>query len=64
MALERLGFEISERGGKGDHFKTTFIANQKSITIPADLRKDVLYYVLKEIEKNTNISWDEIKGKL
>ena len=41
-ALERLGFNISTKGGKGSHFKATFAANQKSITIPSDLRKDVL----------------------
>jgi len=59
-ALERLGFNISTKGGKGSHFKATFAANQKSITIPSDLRKDVLYYVLKEIETNTGVTWNDI----
>ena len=63
-ALTRLGFEISTKGGKGSHFKATYISNQKSITIPSDLRKDVLYYVLKEIETQTGVTWDQIKDYL
>lgn len=63
-ALERLGFEISKTGGKGDHWKATYTRNQKSITIPADLHKQVLYYLLKEIETQTGVSWEEIKAEL
>jgi predicted RNA binding protein YcfA (HicA-like mRNA interferase family) len=33
-ALERLGFSISTKGGKGSHIKATH-RNQKSITIPS-----------------------------
>lgn len=36
-ALEKLGFEISTKGGNGSHIKATFVSNQKSITIPNDL---------------------------
>lgn len=62
-ALERLGFEINKSGGDGSHYKATW-TNQKSITIPSDLRKDVLYYLLKEIENITGITWEDIKNKL
>ena len=63
-ALKRLGFEISRKGGKGSHIKATLISNQKSITIPSKLRKDVLRYVLKEIEEQTRITWNDIEGEL
>lgn len=33
--------------------------------LPAsDLNKNVLYYILKEIEEITEITWDEIKKEL
>ena len=41
-ALCCLGFEISKKGGKGNHYKATYISNQKCITIPSILRKQVL----------------------
>lgn len=63
-ALQKNGFEISTRGGKGSHFKATWPRSQKSVTIPSILRKDVLYYVLKEIEKISNLTWDDIKKEL
>lgn len=63
-ALKRLGFSISTKGGKGSHIKLTY-TNQKTITIPSsDLNKNVLYYILKEIEEITEITWDEIKKEL
>ena len=49
-ALERLGFIINKSGGDGSHYKATWPKTQKSIAIQSDLRKDVLYYLLKEIE--------------
>lgn len=49
-ALDRLGFIISKKGGCGSHFKATWPKTQKAITIQCKLRKDVLFYVLKEIE--------------
>ncbi|MDD2785367.1 MAG: type II toxin-antitoxin system HicA family toxin [Patescibacteria group bacterium] len=63
-ALSRLGFDINVVGGKGDHFKVTWPPTQKSVTIIGDLRKDVLYYLLKEIEKISGVSWEQIKDKL
>ena len=63
-ALVRLGFEISESGGDGSHYKATWPQTQKSITIQSDLRKDVLYYLLKEIEKHSGITWKDISEKL
>lgn len=59
-ALSCLGFEISKEGGKGSHYKATYISNQKSVTIPSDLHKQVLYYLLKEIESQTGVTWDDI----
>ncbi len=63
-ALNRLGFEINTVGGKGNHIKVTWPPTQKSITVDTDLRKDVLYYLLKEIEKISKITWEQIKEKL
>ena len=62
-ALQRLGFYISTSGGKGSHIKITY-TNQKSITIPKDLRKEVLLYVIKEIESQTGVSWESIERQL
>jgi len=63
-ALERLGFSISTKGGKGGHIKATH-RNQKSITIPSsNLCKDVLKYILKEIEVITEITWEDIRKEL
>lgn len=63
-ALSHLGFEISVKGGKGSHYKATCVKTQKSITIQSDLTKNVLYYLLKEIEKINGITWDDIKKEL
>ncbi|MEA2088733.1 MAG: hypothetical protein U9O55_02760 [Patescibacteria group bacterium] len=63
-ALDRLGFNISKKGGKGSHIKATCIKTQKSITIPLNLHKHILYYVIKEIEKYSDIIWDDIKREL
>jgi len=63
-ALSRLGFEINESGGDGSHYKAVWPPNQKSVTIPSCLTKNVLCYVLKEIEGYSEITWDEIKNKL
>lgn len=63
-ALKRLGFGISTKGGKGSHIKATY-RNQKTITIPSsDLGKNILYYILKEIEEITGVTWDDIKKEL
>lgn len=63
-ALRPFGFETNTVGGKGDHVKVVWSASQKSITVDADLRKDVLYYVLKEIETISSITWEQIKSEL
>jgi predicted RNA binding protein YcfA (HicA-like mRNA interferase family) len=63
-ALERLGFEISTKGGKGSHYKATFIRTQKSITIQSTVSKNVLYYLLKEIEIISSVTWTDIKKYL
>src|SRR3989338_4008556 len=62
--LRRLGFEINTVGGKGDHIKIIWRATQKSVTITGELRKDVLYYLLKEIESVSGVTWEKIKTEL
>lgn len=63
-ALTRLGFVVDVFGGKGDHVKVVWPSTQKSVTIIGDLRKDVLYYVLKEIETISSVTWEEIQKHL
>ena len=63
-ALSRCGFEIDMSGGDGSHCKATWPQTQKSVTIQKDLRKDVLYYLLKDIEKYSDITWDDINKNL
>jgi len=63
-ALIRLGFVINKVGGAGSHCKAVWPKTQKMVIIPAKLRKDVLYYVLKELEGYSGITWDDIKEKL
>jgi len=63
-ALIRLGFIIDKKGGDGSHYKIIWPTTQKSITIQSKLRKDVLYYLLKEIEEVSDITWEDIKKEL
>lgn len=63
-ALKRLGFEINTVGGKGSHVKIVWPITQKSITVTDDLRKDVLYYLLNEIENISGVTWEQIKKEL
>lgn len=63
-ALKRLDFSIDRSGGDGSHIKVECPKNGKVITIPQDLRKDVLKYILKEIEQYSTITWDKIKNNL
>ncbi|MEK7159492.1 MAG: type II toxin-antitoxin system HicA family toxin [Patescibacteria group bacterium] len=63
-ALQRLGFIIDKAGGAGSHYKATWPKTQKTITMQFNLRKDVLYYLLKEIESYSGITWDDIKEQL
>ncbi|OGY86508.1 MAG: hypothetical protein A2458_02255 [Candidatus Kerfeldbacteria bacterium RIFOXYC2_FULL_38_9] len=60
-ALQKLGFIINTKGGHGSHIKIIWPKNQKSVTVPKDIRKDVLYYLLKEIEVISDITWEDIK---
>lgn len=63
-ALERLGFEANYAGGDGSHCKILWPANQKCFTLQSKLRKDVLYYILKEIEKISGVTWEDINKEL
>ena len=63
-ALARLGFDINMAGGDGSHCKATWPRTQKCVIIQTKLRKDVLYYLLKEIEKYSGVTWEEIKKNL
>lgn len=62
--LRRLGFSINTVGGKGDHVKIIWPTTQKSLTIDNDIRKDVLHYLLKEIETMSGITWEQIKEEI
>lgn len=62
-ALKKLGFEIDMIGGDGSHCKATW-HNQKSVTIPYKFSKNVLYYLLKEIQIISKVSWDDIKKNM
>jgi len=63
-ALEKNGFVISKKGGKGGHFKAIY-KNEKTITLPSsDLRKDQLYYIIKSIENISDITWKNLKRYL
>lgn len=63
-ALGRLGFLIDTSGGDGSHYKVTWPLTQKSVTIPSKLPKQVLQYVLKEIEQYSGVTWDQIREEL
>ena len=63
-ALARLGFVIDKKGGDGSHYKAIWSRSQKSITIPYNINKYTLYYLLKEIETISNLTWDDIRKEL
>lgn len=63
-ALKRLGFKINMTGGKGSHCKVECPSNGKSITIKDNIHKQTLYYILKEIEIYSGVTWEQIKNKL
>lgn len=63
-ALRRLGFAIDMSGGDGSHFKIIWPKTEKSLTIQSKLRKDVLYYTLKEIEEKFGVTWSQISKEL
>ncbi|MCK4636135.1 MAG: type II toxin-antitoxin system HicA family toxin [Candidatus Moranbacteria bacterium] len=62
-ALEKNGFRIDSKGGKGSHIKVIH-SNEKMIIIPKKIEKQTLYYILKEIESCTGVSWNDIKKYL
>jgi len=63
-ALFRLGFEVNKVGGHGSHYKVVWPKTQKMVIIPKDLRKDVLKYLLKEIEQVSGVIWEDVKKQL
>jgi len=63
-ALKRLGFKIDMKGGKGSHCKAEWPKNGKVVVIKAGVRKDTLYYLLKDIEKYSGVTWEQIKEKM
>lgn len=63
-ALERCGFTINRAGGKGDHYKVIWPKTGKSVTVTNDLRRDVLYYLVKQLESISEVSWEDIKKEL
>lgn len=63
-ALEKCGFVISLKGGRGSHIKATWPSTGKCLVIQDDFRKDVLYAVVKEIENLTPIRWADLKKYL
>jgi predicted RNA binding protein YcfA (HicA-like mRNA interferase family) len=63
-ALTRLGFIIDEKGGAGSHYKALWPKSQKSITLPYNINKHTLNYLLKEIELISGVTWEEIRNEL
>ncbi|MFA4955255.1 MAG: type II toxin-antitoxin system HicA family toxin [Patescibacteria group bacterium] len=63
-ALRRLGFQIDEKGGDGSHCKITWPKTQKSVTIQQHLPKQVLKYILRQIEIASEVTWYQIKEKM
>ena len=62
-ALIRLGFVLNESGGDGSHYKIVW-KNEKSITIPYNISKNVLRYLLKEIKDISGVTWEDIQKEL
>ena len=63
-ALKRFDFSIDKSGGEGSHYKISCPGTNKIITIPKRIDKDVLYYLIKDIEKYSNVKWEDIQNKL
>jgi predicted RNA binding protein YcfA (HicA-like mRNA interferase family) len=63
-ALKRCGFVLNKVGGNGSHYKVIWPKNNKSVTIPQDLPKQAIRYVLKEIEACSGMTWEDIKKVL
>jgi predicted RNA binding protein YcfA (HicA-like mRNA interferase family) len=63
-ALMRCGFEVNTSGGKGSHCKVTWPPTQKAVTIKRKITKNILKYLLDEIETVSGVTWNQIKGQL
>jgi predicted RNA binding protein YcfA (HicA-like mRNA interferase family) len=63
-ALRRCGFVLDKDGGNGSHYKIIWPKNNKSVTIPQNLPKVVIRYLLKEIEACSGITWEDIRDVL
>lgn len=63
-ALRRLGFVINTKGGKGSHIKAIIPKSGKTIIIPDNFRKDILYHCVSAIEELSGITWEDIKKEL
>jgi len=63
-ALERVGFEVSKTAGNGSHYKVTWPKTQKSLTLPYQIEKQILAYILKEIERISDLKWEDIRNNL
>lgn len=63
-ALQRVGFVINKVGGNGSHYKAIWPSNNKSVTIPQNLPKLTVKYILKEIEECSGVTWENIREAL
>lgn len=63
-ALRRCGFVVDTVGGKGSHIKVTWPPTQKAVTVIRKTDKNVLHYLLKEIEEISGITWNDIRVQL
>ena len=63
-ALARLGFIIDKKGGDGSHYKAVWPRTEKSVTVPYNINKYTLNYLLKEIEIISGLTWDNIREQL
>jgi len=60
----RLGFVIDRKGGDGSHFKIVWPKNNKMVTVPEDLPKQTLKYIIKEMMEVSCLDWEDIKKEL
>ncbi|MCD4705098.1 type II toxin-antitoxin system HicA family toxin [bacterium] len=63
-ALVRLGFILNKSGGDGSHYKLIWPKTQKSIIVQSKVTKNVLRYLLKEIEKYSGLTWEDVRKEL
>ena len=64
LALVSLGFEIRRKGGKGSHIKAIWSKTGKFIIVQNDFRRDVLYHCIKDIERISSVTWEDLKREL